>query len=247
MPNEANQDWANARGIATEPNIDHFVESVGGKRVDGLFPGATFENADYFFPKQSVVVELKILETEFGETKPFLEKEREVIAEMAEKFSPGEFLPKLQPGARSFYVRRKMEIYRGPLSRIAKKANRQIRETKKVLGRDDIRGVLWLVNDNFRDVSADVVFGLMCRILNGDNSHIRAFVYATNHYVEIPGNEFANLLWRPAYAEPDADDLPNFVNWLGSEWGDFQEAETGPFDSRTKGLNISIAGARPIR
>jgi hypothetical protein len=114
--------------------------------------------------------------------------------------------------------------------------------------RDDaFRGILFLVNDGLREVSSELVLSIMCRILMGANSHIRALVYITNHYVHIPGNEYANLLWVPVYADPDADDLPEFVDWLGSAWSDFLEVEMGPFDVRHKGPDLSIAGALPIR
>lgn len=240
------QDWANSRGIATERNIDRFISSVGGARIDEQFQQPTFENADYIFDQQRVIIELKILETEFGETAPFLAKEQAIHEEVAKNFSFREII-RLENAVQQFYARKKLELYRAPLSRITKKANRQIRETKKILKSGDFRGILWLVNDNFREVEVDLVFGTMCRILNGANSEIRALIYVTNHYVDIPDNNYANFLWVPAYADHAADDLPDFVNWLGSKWHDFVEAEMGPFDQRLTGPNIPIGLARPIR
>ena len=67
-------DWSKERGIATEPNIDRFVATVGGERFDRLFPNATFQNADFVFRDAKVIIELKILETEFGSTTEFAQK-----------------------------------------------------------------------------------------------------------------------------------------------------------------------------
>lgn len=241
---EPEKDWANERGIATEPNIDRFILKAGGERVDKRFPNADFENADYVFDEDRVIIELKIIETEFGETKSFLDKEQEILKEMAGKFSFGEII-RLEAGPNEFYSKKKLELYRAPLSRIAKKANNQIKKTKLALGDNSYRGVLWLVNDNFRQIGSDLVFSIMCRILNGSNSNIKALIYVTNHYVDI-GNGYANLLWVPSYADHESDNLPDFINWLGTEWFDFMEAETGTFEHREKGPDITIAGARPI-
>lgn len=240
-------DWASKRGIATEPNIDRFVMSVGGERAEKRLPNLRVPNADYIFEKERVIVELKILETEFGESEPFKEKESAIYAQVASKFSFGEIV-RWEKGAAEFFALKKIELFRAPLSRVAKKANKQIKCTKIALNDHSYRGVLWLVNDNFREVGFDLIFGTMCRILKGANSQIRALIYVTNHYVRVPGNDYANLLWVPVYANHEADEgLPEFVNWLGTEWHDFIEAEMGPFDQRLTGPKLRISGACPIR
>lgn len=238
-------DWSNERGVATEPNIDRFIGSISGLRVDTVFPDADFQNVDYLFRDKKILIELKILETEFGLTEPFLNKESELQKKLAKKFGLGPIM-RGEPDVLACYAHGKREMYRAPLARIVKKANRQIRETKTALDDQTYRGLLWLVNDNFRQIDVDSVFELLCNILNGDNSHVQGLVYVTNHYVEIPGNKFANLIWVPAYADSQADDLPEFVNWLGSEWGNFCEAELGAFETRTKHDSLDLSGARPI-
>lgn len=146
----------------------------------------------------------------------------------------------------SFYELRKRNMYRAPLARITKKANRQIRETKLALRDTGYRGLLWLINDSFRHIDSALAISLLCSTLVASNSSVSGLIYATNHYVCIPGNDFANLLWVPAYADGEADDLPDFVNWLGTEWGNFCEAEIGKFDSRFKTDYIDLLGVRPI-
>jgi hypothetical protein len=240
-------DWANKRGIATEPNIDRFVTSVGGERVVKRLPNAMVPNADYIFEQERVIVELKILETEFGETVPFKKKQSAICRQVASKFSFGEIV-RWENGPAEFYALRMLELFRAPLSRVAKKANKQVKQTKIALNDNSYRGVLWLVNDNFREVGFDLIFCTMCRILNGANSQIRALIYVTNHFVRVPDNDYANLLWVPVYANHEQDKgLPEFVNWLGTEWHNFIEAEMGSFDQRLTGPDIPISGAYPIR
>lgn len=238
-------DWADQRGVATEPDIDRFIASVGGERVDGLFPNATFQNADYVFKAPKVIVELKILETEFGATREFVEKETALHRELAQRFGLGPILRGETEPAK-FYARAKRALYRAPLGRITKKANRQLRETRQAFGSEDFLGVLWLVNDNFRQIGSDLALDLLGSTLVGQNSNVRALIYTTNHYVDMPGSDLANLLWVPLYAEDAPDHLREWVNWLGSKWGDFCEQELGPFDKRTKGPDISLAATRPI-
>ncbi len=239
-------DWHDQRGIATEPNIDRFICSLGGERVDKRLNKPNFENADYIFDEHRILIELKIIETEFGNMAPFARKELALQKSLARKFGIGPIL-RMERAPDEFYARGMLEIYRGPLSRIAKKANRQIRQTKKALNVDQYKGILLCVNDEFRKLNVSTVVGLFGRILHGANSQIDAFVYLTNHYVHIPGNNYANLLWVPYYADENDDDLQTFVNWLGKEWFDFGESEIGPSANRIEGPDIDIMGARPIR
>ena len=228
-----------------EPTFDSFVASVGGARVDRRFGNLSHENADYIFEDRKVLIELKIIEDEFGNTAPFKEKEEALQLIMAQKFSAGQIIRgEREPS--QFYTQRRLELYRAPLARIVKKANRQIRETKINLGLAEYRGLLICINDGFRQLGADIVMHLLCRVLLGSNSSINAIVYHTNHYVTIPDYHYAALPWVPAYADAEKDDLPDFVNWLGKEWFDYVEKQTGPAEDRFESPDFSIAGARPI-
>ena len=230
--------WATERGLANEATFDEFVRTAGGVRVDSLFRTPQFENADYFFSDDQVVAELKILETEFGSQPEFLTKRDELIRRHVEQNGlRGPFLGQAYPKQ---FLTEFVELYRAPLARIARKANRQIRETKKQLGINKSHGILICVNDNFREVEPLLVVGLLGRILNGAYSSISGFIYVTNHYVHIPGSEHANLLWVPAYSGSAPESLVSFVDCLGKRWGDFCESRLGLFDSRTETQDRSI-------
>jgi hypothetical protein len=239
------RDWADERGIATETYINRFITSVEGRQVSDLLPNTEEENADYIFEQYDIIIELKTIYTEFEKTGAFAKKKLRLYQEITQTYSFGEII-RQEEKARLAILRGKLENYRSPLSRITKKANRQIRATKKTLNRPNARGVLWLVNDGFRDLGVETLLGLLGRILNGANHEIQALIYVTNHYVHIPGNDYANLLWVPLYADADDDDLPEFVNWLGEQWIKFIEVETGPLDQKLKGPSIQIRGAHAI-
>jgi hypothetical protein len=241
-----NIDWATAKGIADEPTIDEFVRTVGGTRVDVLIPSPAFQNADYLFSQPRVIVELKIFETEFGKTREFqLKRDALIRRHVAENDLRGPLLG--QPYPRQFLMDM-LELFRPPLARITKKANRQVRETKTHLGIPDAGGVLICVNDNFRELNPVTIVGALSRILNGSCSSIDALVYLTNHYVDVPGSNYANLLWIPRYREKAPIALVEFVNWLGRQWGNFCETKMGPFDNRMEVASMpSFRGAKTIR
>ena len=244
--NFKNTDWATAKGIADEATLSRFIQSLGGKRFDEIVPNPPFENADFCFSEHKVVIELKILEKEFYKTQEF-EKKRNALLQrwVKEKGLRGPLLG--QPYPKEF-LQDFDNLLRPPLAGIVKKANRQIKTTKEYLQIPDASGVLLCVNDNLRDIPPQQMMRLFCRILNGDCSSITAIVYLTNHYVLVPGNAYANLLWTTAYSENAPDTLPDWINWLGRQWGLFIEKETGPLDSKIETPDGTIlAGSRAIK
>lgn len=239
-------DWATAKGIANEPTLDRFVKKLGGQKISEIIPCANFENADYLFRQQNVIIELKTLESEFGDTNEFKSKLSVLIDKFARegKLGGGPFFGK--PYSQEF-VSAFIDLFRPPLARIAKKANRQIRQSKIQLNLPDARGVLLCVNDEFRGLEPRFIKGLFGRILNGSCSSIDGVIYHTNHYVGISPSEYAHLLWTTMYAEGPPDWLVEFVYNLGGKWFDFCEAEGLPADERLEGPHLSIDNARAIK
>jgi hypothetical protein len=95
-----------------------------------------------------------------------------------------------------------VRLFRPPVSRVLKKANRQIRETKEYLGRSSPTGVLLFVNDGFTTL---------------------------NRCVEIKGSDVPRLVWAPTYSDRGDDSLHQFINDLGRKWFKFLESKIGPF------------------
>lgn len=237
--------WANERGVADEAHIDKFVTEMGGERVDRRFPNARFPNADYIFAKDKILIELKILETEFGDTEALQQRELALMEEVARKFGAGPIL-RGEPEVQRHWAKAKFNHYRIPLCRIVDKANRQLRATKAALGDDAYRGLVWLVNDNFRGIGTDLAMGLLVTTVGQRNPHVDGLIYVTNHYVDFPSDDYARLVWAPIYPDDADQDLGEFVDRLGAAWFRYQARIIGPMDDSQSGPDILLRGARPI-
>jgi hypothetical protein len=209
-------DYSTMKGIADEPHWNDFVPKSGGKLVAPLIKRKGVRNADFMFSNARVIAELKILETEFAHT----DRMRKRIDALASKY------PGVSADDETKPLRRELiNMLRKPLQRIVNSANRQIKETKKELSLSTWRGVLICVNDGFRKVPPAVARGLLGHILSGTSyTNTDAVIYITNHFVELPDNPYANLLWAPMYAKTAGDDLVEFVNDLGRKWRAYCEA-----------------------
>lgn len=236
--------------LPVEQTVDRLVDLAGGKRVSeivGHSPG--FQNADYVFASSEIVVELKELTTDWPKRKDFQER---IGAMWAGFVREGRLSDAHLSGSEEIprdVQRQFLDLLRKPVKRVLEKANRQIRETNARLGYENGQGVLLLVVDGVLTVAPMLLMSLVCKILSHGYSSIKCLVLMTvNEYVEIPGDDYARLLWVPAYQDDDAVDLSNFVNQLGRQWFDFLEGEIGGFDDRWVGEEEPrLAGASFIR
>jgi hypothetical protein len=236
------EELAQSKSCADEKTFDAFVTTVGGRRLDALHRDLRFPNADYIFPAEKVIIELKTIESEVSDTQQFREKMRVVNRRLHAKYRKTP--PSLDPEVSAQYLKAFIELFRAPLARIVKKANSQIKSTKQNLGYPDHQGILLLINDNLRELPPRLMLATLARILNGSCSSIRAMIYLTNHYVLIPGDEYGRILWVPLYADAEGDGLVEFVNWLGAKWFDYCESLGQPSDDRQAGPDLSLAGSR---
>lgn len=216
----------------SEKFFDRFVDQVGGKRVAVLIAkNPTFDNADYLFEPANVIAELKCLRTDFAAAPEFKQRTVELAGDYIGngRMAFGALFG-AKPMPREF-VNDALRLLRPPLARVLKKANRQLRETKAHLGRSDAMGVALIVNDGFITLEPHFIVGLISNILLNSYSSIDAFVYITiNHYVLLPKQGVAALLWAPTYSETAPDSLCVFLNELGAEWRVYLDAELGPFE-----------------
>lgn len=188
-----NKDYSQMRSVADEPHWQEFVKRIRGELLTPLITRQKVQNADFLFRHDRVVIELKVLETEFLDA-PSVVSKIEAAFDRNPNGDPNDLTAPLG--------RELLKILRAPLQRITKKANRQIRETKQELGLVGWRGIIVMVNDGFRAPAPDLVMRLCSDILAGESySSADAFIYRTNHYIEVPGSPYALLLWAPLYAE----------------------------------------------
>jgi hypothetical protein len=217
--------------LGVEQSWDEFVESQGGERVDkhvGKSP--SFDNADYIFQKDKIVIELKEIQTEFANKPAFREKffglTKDLIAKEPDFFPFRNPLP-------GWFAREYIKIFRPPLSRILKKANKQIRETKRHFNIETPTGIAVFANEGFVSLGPEEIVLLASEILVNSYSSIDCFIYITvNRYVEVRGSNEPKLIWVSVYSDRVHDKIYNFVNSLGEKWGDYLEKKLGPFTSR---------------
>lgn len=231
--------WQDAppEAVAVEPLWQEFVRSFGGLVVHDVVPEPRgFQNADFAFLDQGVIAELKEIETEFSSTEAFRGGFKTLMQRLVTE--QPEWRPALFGGdgkVPAWFMPELVRLCRPPLSRILKKANRQLRETKIHFGVNSETGVLLLVNDGFTSISPEFVRAQVSELLLHSYSSISCCVYLTvNRYIEFPGDQEPKLLWATAYSDTAPDSLVSFVDDLGRRWFDFLEGKVGPFTSRSE-------------
>lgn len=228
--------------LPVEETIDNFVRSVGGVKISDELPTPpSFENADYLFRDAGVIIELKEVTTDFGKAGGVGDK----LTSLLEKHYKDD--PSWRPtlfgggGHTKEFILDFIRLFREPLGRILKKANSQIKSTKKNLPFENGIGVAMIVNDGFNSLEPHFVRAILSDILINSNSSIQCCIYMTvNTYVDVPGSDYANLLWIPFYADSAPESLVNFIDNLGASWLNHLESVIGPFDTYSKTSDSSF-------
>ena len=214
--------------------FDSFVYYAGGKRITDLLPRAPdFSNADYYFDRDNVVIELKTLTTEFAATathqRKFAQLARDWLADgrLSHRAFAG-----LEPLPESFVLAH-MRLIREQLESVTKKANKQIKETKAKLSLSGSPGLLLVMNDGFYQANPNLVLALIGDPLTRQMRSIDGYVLLNlRKRVSIPGDEFPRLFWLPKYRDADNVRLSDFVNKLGALWFRYlQELSGRSFES----------------
>lgn len=241
--------WLTAPPLDTEKTFDKFVAEYGGCRVTDRVEGIpAFDNADYLFPHDNVVAELKTLKADVGRTQIFKEKHLALTQKyLSDGRMPFRAIFRAADRPREF-VPDFLRLFRPPLEGALKKANSQLKQTKAHLGLPDAAGIVLIANDEFVSLEPEFIISIISDKLTRSFSSIDAFVYLTlNHYVGIPGDDLARLLWVPSYSPRAPDSLVAFIDGLGAAWFDFLGREIGPFEGFTKSPERSIfRGAKAI-
>lgn len=223
--------------IEVETHWRDFVRSIGGIVVeDVVSEPRQFENADFAFLKNSIIVELKEIKTEFSKAPAFKDGYDKLMTKLLTE-QPN-WKPLMFGGDEKYpywFVPEFVRIFRPPISRILKKANRQIRDTKTHFGISSPTGILLLVNDGFTSIGPDIIKAQISDLLAYSYSSIDCCIYVTvNRYVEIMGSDEPKLLWAPTYSDRASDNLVEFVDDLGRKWFNYLESNIGNFTSRSE-------------
>lgn len=236
--------------IDVEATWREFVRSVDGDVIEDLVPQPrTFENADFLFQAVPAVAELKEIKTEFEKSDAFKAGYLQLIERLMSEAT--DWRPPLlgeNGDYPEWFSREVIRLFRPPIQRILKKANSQIKETKKHFKIGDPTGILVFVNDGFTALEPHFVQAVAEDLLVHSYSSIDCFLYITvNRYVEVDGSEVPRLLWMPKYSDRASGSLVTFIDDLGRRWSEYLQSQIGPFTQPTEEIDQSNGAAGVIR
>lgn len=235
--------------IDIEAEFTKFVSTFrGGQIVRDLIPDQPdmVLNADFYFPDDRVVVELKCMETDSRDAYP------ERVAKAFKHFGhTGSelmgFLFRGEPMPERVAARLRQQIA-NPVRQAMRKANKQIAATKHHLKIPDAFGLAVFANDNnFGLTPADALAILSDAALGLSECNVDGFVYMTPNVYHHTGDDIARSVWVPLYAE-GKEALGDFVNPFGTAWINYAEQFGEPYLERWKGdeYNTDFLTGTPI-
>ena len=236
-----------------EEFFTEFVKSMEGKTViDKIGKQPAFANADYVFEKENILIELKCLEKDLFSEKDFDRNERLFDKWLSEgKLKKVDIIPiMLVKKAIPFEcLEELLQLCRNTLQTIIKKANRQLRETKKEIGNEKTEKVLLICNDGNYFLSDQQAFDVINHIhASLPELEIDCFVlFTVNQTSRIPNNELDWAFWAPAYNVNASDALCNFINELGKNFHNFYCSKFGITDTEHREFPDPVKGIEAIK
>jgi len=167
------------------------VVGLGGDRVsNSVGESPNFENADFIFKEQKVISELKSLEENKILDERIIQKASNLyIEELASGKAPVVLFGTRVMTTHGFsgeFTKKIIDLYKIPIQRVVKKANNQIKETKKALNLPDFKGLLIIANNNHNALDpwhADYILGQILR--KPDYSSINTAIYLSADQTSI--------------------------------------------------------------
>lgn len=186
-----------------ESLFDQIVKSVGGQRITELVSGEAELNADYLIG--NTVFELKTLEEDGLQKRVRQEK----LAELFTPYYSGMTNALIDAEILSEVDRRTyLDIVGSPIKAHVKKAAKQVKSTKALLGRANLRGGLIVLNTGFPALSHDIFFEQVARYAAKDTDQFDD-VISIAVWVETNGfDSVVNFRFEPSQdGSPDVDVL----------------------------------------
>lgn len=238
--------------IDVEREFTTFIrEFRGGRLVRDLVPDAPRMelNADFIFPEEKIIAELKIMESDPSDAN--LYSERLVSAFRHFGYSGSdlfEFIFRGKEIPEEVKWRMKQQAVK-PIRNAVRKANKQIAATKRHLGMKDAFGLLIFANDANFSVSPSLALSILGdAALRLTECHIDGLVYFTPNLYHSNGTDIAQTIWAPLYAK-GKELKSDFVNDMGRAWLDYDERLRGKPLERWAGddQGAILALSSPIR
>src|SRR5258708_45167 len=194
-------------------------------------PSPAFANADYLFPEEGVVAELKCMQKDVVKGQAY---ETQISAALERWIGSGRISPfagrvRIHSAQLPDDCRKELfNILRRPLHAAIKKANQQIKETRANLNLANAKGLLLLANDGCWSLEVDGMLYLLDISLGDRFKGINSVVFFTvNMPAQLPGINKDVLVWAPGHRkgiDPVTDD---FLGRLQRGWAAYYQALIG--------------------
>jgi hypothetical protein len=213
------------RLIDIEKEFDKLVPTIGGRRVTEILgtPPDAPNNADYLFDHVEIIAELKCLqENKLEDT----ELNHNLWALFKTWRKEGYKIAVSEEGWRATLhnlpqhcAQKILELYAKSIRKRVLKANKQIKQTRKILGRPNHKGLLLLANDGNLALEPEHIYHILSYVMKNDFSGINSVAFFT---VNMPGKaSFTNvdtLLWANLH-RPGREQIDDaFLAMLSRSW-----------------------------
>jgi len=204
-----------------EKQFDRFAQQISFSRVsDDVGSSPRFSNADYVDKRRRIVIELKILDTEYFPRGGIIESMNSIIVQPTNINEDGtgqyEFLlPKLNREG-------KHDSFEEPLRRVLKKANKQIRETKEYYKySSENLGFLIIAQLGLQSLSPEVTVNLAHRLLIKEFSSIDGVLVCTPNGSLVDPTTIRSNPEAVNIGRSDKLNAYEIINRIGEQWLDF--------------------------
>lgn len=208
-----------------EEELATAIASIGGKRVTAILGRAPgHKNADFVFSSASVISELKCLDEDKIVDQRIIEKaSRLYVEELQSGRAPVVVFGRARMTTEGFsesYKQKIGDLYRTPIERLARDADRQIERTIQALKMEQPAGLFLLANNNHTALDPQHAWYIVNQILGQDKypSINTAVVFSGNLGAALPDTPNRVDYWieihRPRMRSVD----PEFLSSLREAW-----------------------------
>lgn len=208
-----------------EQEMDICVNEIGGIKISSMIGSEpSFLNADYLFNEYNVIAELKSLEEDIIKS----EKIKLKATEIYNKYLSQNLIPRSSSGKLIIndseypenFKYEMAELYRSSIHTCIKKANNQIKETKKNLHLENSHGLLILGNDNHTALEPALAMWILSSTFKRYSfSSIDSIIYFTAN-VRAKHSELQQdtLIWIPSHRGPNRKCPAQLTERLQRSW-----------------------------
>jgi hypothetical protein len=161
--------------VSIETKFNGFFRSLGFSRVSEIVGDSpSFDNADYIRQVDGLVVELKVLDKDFFQQGGIIDRFCAIVPSPLNVQADGTGIYTIawpEPNREG-----RCDTFEEPIRRVLKKANRQLKETNRVLLDSQGNGFAVLFMNGFRSLAPTVVARMISELLASEFSSISGYV-----------------------------------------------------------------------